>query len=122
IQTLIHPFQKELFIWLLIAAVIALISFLLVGLPGGAVLIAIEKTGLTSKIQGDNTWPAALFLSITWPFCLPAGVLVKHYLINNGYAHNGKPGLVVQCTGRRCVFDCYYVYNVWQSESLVSSL
>ena len=83
--TYIQPVQKELITWTLIAVGISVVSLLLMGLPGGLLLILIGKAGIFPSIEGDHTWPAAIFLSVTWPFCLPFGVIAKHALVQQGY-------------------------------------
>jgi hypothetical protein len=89
----ILPFQKEFMISLAIAAVIILISFILVGMPGGLLIGAIQKLGIFNTIKGDNVWPAALYASFFWPLCLPIAVLTKYYLIQQGYIGYALLGL-----------------------------
>jgi hypothetical protein len=85
-QAFIQPVQKEFFISLIAAAVIIIISLLLVGLPGALLLSLLQKIGIGNNIQGDNVWPTAILLSIVWPFCFPAAVLVKRYFVLHRYS------------------------------------
>jgi len=89
----IQPFQKEFIISLVIAAAIMVVSFILVGLPGGLILGLLQKIGIGNTIQGDNVWPAALYLSFFWPLCFPVAVLTKNYLIQQGYVGYALTGL-----------------------------
>ncbi len=91
--TFIQPFQKEFIISIVIAAVIMVISFILVGMPGGLVIGAIQKLGIFNNIEGDNVWPAALYVSFFWPLCFPIAVLTKQYLIQHGYVGYALLGL-----------------------------
>jgi hypothetical protein len=84
-QAFIHPTQKEFFISLIVAAVIIIVSLLLAGIPGALLLSLLQKIGIGNNIQGDNVWPTAILLSIVWPFCFPAAVLVKRYFVLHGY-------------------------------------
>jgi hypothetical protein len=85
-QVFIQPIRKEFFISLIAAAVIIIISLLLVGLPGALLLSLLQKIGIGNNIQGDNVWPTAILLSIVWPFSFPAAVLVKRYFVLHGYS------------------------------------
>jgi len=89
----IQPFQKEFITSLIIAAVIMIISFILVGMPGGLIIAGLQKIGIGDSIEGDNTWQAALYLSFFWPLCFPVAVLTKNYLIHQGYVGYALTGL-----------------------------
>lgn len=95
----IHPFQKEFLIWLAIAAVLAFIGFISMGIIGYLWLEIPAQLGWVNRIEGDNLWPATIFMSILWPFCLPAGVLVKHYLIREGQGRWALAGWIGTVTG-----------------------
>lgn len=84
-HTFIKPFQKELITSFIIAGVLIVISFILLGLPGALLLQIPVKFGIFKPITGDNAWPAALFLSFFYPLLLPLCVLIKHSLIRYGY-------------------------------------
>lgn len=81
----IQPFQKELLIYTLVAAGLAIAGLLLVGIPGQLLLDLPAKSGMVNGISGDNKWPAAILLSVLWPLCLPGGVLLKNHLLQHGF-------------------------------------
>jgi|GEM_PF-2595942 len=81
----IQPFQKELIVYSLIAAGLAIAGALLAGIPGFLLLEIPVKLGICRQISGDGAWPAALLMSLLWPLCLPAGVFLKHWLNSHGY-------------------------------------
>ena len=83
--TFIQPFQKEFITSLIIAAVIVIISFILLGMPGGIIISLLQKIGIGNNIEGDNAWPAALYISFFWPLCFPIAVLTKQFLIYHGH-------------------------------------
>ncbi|ABG60981.1 hypothetical protein [Cytophaga hutchinsonii] len=83
--TFIEPFQKEFIISLVIAAAIMMVSFILLGMPGGLIIGLLQKMGIGNNIQGDNVWPAALYVSLIWPLCFPIAVLTKNHLIQQGH-------------------------------------
>ena len=91
--TFIEPFQKEFIISLVIAGVIMIISFILLGLPGGIIIGLLQKIGIGNNIQGDNLWPAALYVSLFWPLCFPIALLTKQYLIQQEYVGYAFLGL-----------------------------
>ena len=81
IHAFIQPFQQEFFTSLITAAIIIGISILIVGMPGGLIIEVVQNILPIKKIEGDNMWPAALYVSFFWPICFPVAVLVKNYLI-----------------------------------------
>ncbi len=81
----IQPFKKEFAISLIVAGAIIFISMVLLGLPGALIIMGVEKTGIFNPIEGDNSWPAAIFTSFFWPMCFPVAVLTKNFLIKNNY-------------------------------------
>jgi hypothetical protein len=95
----IRPFQKEFLIWLAVAAVLSFAGFITMGIIGYLWLEIPVQLGLATRIQGDNLWPATIFMAILWPFCLPAGVLVKHYLIRQGYTSWALTGWIGAAAG-----------------------
>ncbi len=95
----IRPFQKEFLTWLAVAGGLAFLGLVLMGIPGALFLEIPSRLGLVSPIEGDNAWPAAICLAILWPFTLPAGVLVKHYLIRQGYTNWALTGWIGTVVG-----------------------
>lgn len=93
--TFIQPFQKEFFTSLIIAAVIIGISILILGMPGGLIIEIVQNIIPLKKIEGDNMWPAALYVSFFWPLCFPIAVLTKKYFIQHGSVAYAAAGLWV---------------------------
>lgn len=91
----IQPYQKELLSYTIIAAGLSAAGLLLVGIPGQLLLDLAAKTGLVSPVKGDNKWPAAILLSVLWPICLPGGLLLKNYLLQQGYPSKSSNSLVL---------------------------
>jgi hypothetical protein len=90
----IQPFQKELLTWTLIAVGLAFVGMIAMGIPGYLFLQIPVKLGMCKAISGDNSWPAAILVSMFWPFLLPAGLIFKNYLIRAGYASYGNYGWI----------------------------
>ncbi len=94
----IQPFQKEFVTWTLIAAGVAFLGMLLMGIPGYLLLAIPAKLGIVQELQGDDAWPAAILTSMLWPLFFPIGILVKQQLIKMGYlsyAFSGFLGTVL---------------------------
>ncbi len=94
----IQPFQEEFITSLIIAAVIIGISILILGMPGGLIVEVVQNILPLKKIEGDNMWPAALYVSFFWPFCFPIAVLTKNYFIQHGCTGYVIAGLSVSGT------------------------
>lgn len=110
--TFIQPIQKELIVGSLLALVFIVISLLLAGLPGGAVLSVLQKMGWFTRIKGDSTWPAAILLSILLPLCLPFAILAKQYLLQRGYEG---------FTGLRLLLGLFWIVLIIPLVALLSS-
>jgi hypothetical protein len=102
----IQPFRRQFVIGCLIAIGVIVISFLSLGIAGALLMELPVMLGLAKPITGDNAWPAALIISITWPFFIPLGVVVKHELSKLGYASLATAALLctvvigmMACTG-----------------------
>ncbi len=102
--TFIQPFQKEFIISLILAAVIIIVSFVLLGLPGGIIITALQKVGIFNRIEGDNIWPASIFISCLWPLCFPIATLAKNYLIQHEYSSYSLVGL--------CLSACVWIISI----------
>jgi len=94
----VQPFQKEFITSLIIAGVIIGISILILGMPGGLIIEVVQNIVPLKKIEGDNMWPAALYVSFFWPLCFPIAVLTKNYFIQYGYTGYAIAGLSVSGT------------------------
>jgi hypothetical protein len=79
----IQPFKKEMLIAVIITVVVIFISLMLVGIPGQLLIEISKKLGNTKTISGDNSWPAAIFVSLIWPLFIPLGVIVKYEISKN---------------------------------------
>jgi hypothetical protein len=90
----IKPFQKEFVTWTLIAAGVAFLGMLLMGIPGYLLLAIPAKLGIVQELQGDDAWPAAILTSMLWPLFFPIGILVKQHLIKIGYLSYAFPGFL----------------------------
>lgn len=71
--------MRPLWLSLIIAASLAFLGFFpLMGLPGGLLYekwrFVFGRVGLPKlfpELQGDRAWPAAILISIAWPWFLP---------------------------------------------------
>lgn len=102
----IQPFRRQFVIGSLIAIGVIVISFLSLGIPGALLMELPVKLGLATPITGDNAWPAALIISMTWPFFIPLGIVIKLELNKLGYVSLATAALVctvvigmMACTG-----------------------
>jgi hypothetical protein len=68
--------------------VLEVLGFVLLGLPGGAFLESLEPImqGMgRGPISGDGAWPAAIMMSLVWPFALgPAYLAARRVQLSNG--------------------------------------
>lgn len=71
--------MRPLWLSLIVAAALAFLGlFPLMGLPGGLLYekwrFAFGRVGLPKafpELQGDRAWPAAILISLAWPWFLP---------------------------------------------------
>lgn len=71
--------RKTALILLAVAVLMAVGNFLLLGLPGGVLLMAAMPLGhlfAATLIEGDAVWPAAILLGLVAPFTVPGCYLV----------------------------------------------
>jgi hypothetical protein len=97
-QTFIQPFQHDLFTSIITAGVIMGISILILGMPGGLIVEVVQNILPVKKIEGDDMWPAALYVSFFWPLCFPIAVLTKNYFIQHGYTGYEIAGVSISGT------------------------
>ena len=76
---------RSLMTWSLVAAGVAVLSVVLMGLPGGLLLELYRALGITQRAMDiDQVWPAAIYASVLWPISIPAG----HYLRQRFVRHH----------------------------------
>jgi hypothetical protein len=79
----IQPFKKEMLIAVIAAVAVIFVSLMLVGLPGQLLIEISHILGTTKNISRENSWPAAILVSLIWPLFIPIGVIIKYEISKN---------------------------------------
>jgi hypothetical protein len=82
--------RRGLIIAVVVAVGVAVLSLLLLGLPG-AILFEMSSpfiallfgTGASDRLPPDSMWPVAIYITLLWPVSIVIGYLVAFRMLGN---------------------------------------